>query len=292
MDLPLKEVEAMKLRNALELARLEDQVARNVQVNNLIERNKHQEEKEMERQIRREQRRQERKEMKRAQATAGGESMDIDDGGNDPNGAADEQTKRSERRHHRHHRHRSPRLEKEGDESGEMNKGMGEEGDEETAQQQRKERWLRKEQKMQRRQEEEESIQLPLLIVCVPGNAGQSSDSEASISVMRSVRKVQKLKKSGKSKRHCVATGEETTMVEVKIPHQQELSIISDTKILADLGLNEVCQEKLHAMLPQDMLDSARYTTKTTGDGCGGQEVMVTVRGGFERAFMCSAGLY
>ncbi|KAI8594310.1 hypothetical protein EDD21DRAFT_421930 [Dissophora ornata] len=71
--------------------------------------------------------------MKRAQAAAGGESMDIDDGGNNPNGTADKQTKRSERRHHRHHRHRSPRLEKEGDESGEMNEGVGEEDDEETA---------------------------------------------------------------------------------------------------------------------------------------------------------------
>ncbi|KAI8598628.1 hypothetical protein EDD21DRAFT_434667 [Dissophora ornata] len=189
----------MKLRNALELARLEDQVARNVQVNNLIERNTHREEKEMERQIRREQRRQEWKEMKRAQAAAIGESMDIDDGGNDPNGAADEPTKRSERRHHRHHRHRSPRLEKEGDESGEMNEGVGEEGDKETArrikEQQRKERRLRKEQKMQKRQEKEGRIRLPLLIVRVPGYASQSSDSEASISVMRSVRKEQKLNK-------------------------------------------------------------------------------------------------
>ncbi|KAI8595788.1 hypothetical protein EDD21DRAFT_408854 [Dissophora ornata] len=166
---------------------------------NLIERNRHRKEKEMERQIRREQRRLEWKEMERAQAAAGRESMDIDDGGNDPNGGADEQTKRSERRHHRHHRHRSPRLEKEGDESGEMNEGVGEEGDEETArrikEQQRKERWLRKEQKMQRRQEKEERIQVPLLIVRIPGYAGQSSDSEASISVMRSVRKEQKLKK-------------------------------------------------------------------------------------------------
>ncbi|KAI8596347.1 hypothetical protein EDD21DRAFT_422517, partial [Dissophora ornata] len=198
-----------KLRNALELALLEGQVARNIQVNNLIERNKHGKEKEMERQIRREQRRLERKETKRTQAEAGGESMDINDGGNDPNGAADEQTKRSERHHHRHHRHRSPRLEKEGDESGEMNEGVGEEGDEEIA----------------RRIKEQQH-------------------SEASISVMRSVRKEQKLKKSGKSKRHCVATGEETTMVEIKIPHQEELSIISDTEILADLGPNELRQEE------------------------------------------------
>ncbi|KAI8596020.1 hypothetical protein EDD21DRAFT_389603, partial [Dissophora ornata] len=266
----------------------------NVQVNNLIERNKHREEKEMERQIRREQRRLERKEMKRAQAEAGGESMDINDGGNDPNGAADEQTKRSERHHHRHHRHRSPRLENESDESGEMNGGVGEEGDEETArrikEQQRKERRLRKEQKMQRRQEKEERIRLPLLIVDVPGFAGQSSDSEASISVMRSVWKEQKLKKSGKSKRHCVATGEETMVVEIKIPHQEELSITSDTEILADLGLNEVHQKELHAMLPQYMLNSARYTTKSTGDGCGGENVMATVRGGFESALVCSAG--
>ncbi|KAF8919709.1 hypothetical protein BGZ58_004583 [Dissophora ornata] len=97
-----------------------------------------------------------------------------------------------------------------------MNEGVGEEGDEETArrtkEQRRKERRLRKEQKMQRHQEKERRIQLPLLVVCVP---------------------------SGKSKRHRVATGEETTMVEIKIPHQEGLSIISDTEILAGLGLNE-----------------------------------------------------
>ncbi|KAF8919384.1 hypothetical protein BGZ58_004644, partial [Dissophora ornata] len=75
----------------------------------------------------------------------------------------------------------------------------------------------------------------------------------------------------GKSKRHCVATGEETTMAEIKIQHQEELSIISDTEILTDLRLNEVRQEELHAMLLQDMLNSTRYTTKTTGDGCGGE---------------------
>lgn len=81
-------------------------------------------------------------------------------------------------------------------------------------------------------------------------------------------------------------------MVEIKIPHQEELSIISDTEILGDLGLNEVPLTELRAMLPQDALENAHYTTTTkiNADGSG-ETVIATVRGGFERALVCSAGL-
>ncbi|KAG0306773.1 hypothetical protein BGZ98_001734 [Dissophora globulifera] len=297
-----KEIQALKLMTALEGARLKDQVARSVQLTNLVERNKRREEKELERQMRRRQRRHERKEEKKTQATVAvvgddGESMDVDD----------ESSKRTERRHHRHHRHRSPRPEKEGHDTGDLNEEgnkSGEDVDDEAARrarkQERRERRERKEKRAQRRLEkeaeaaaceDEERIQLPLFVVRVPGYAGQSSDSEASISVVRRVREEQRFKKSGKSKKHCVATGEETTMVEIKIPHQEELSIISDTEILGDLGLNEVPLNELREILPQDALENARYTTTTKPNADGtGETVIAVVRGGFERALVCSVG--
>ncbi|KAG0349041.1 hypothetical protein BGZ54_004491, partial [Gamsiella multidivaricata] len=302
-----KEVEAMRLRNALETARLQDQVARHVQVNNLIERNKLREEKELERQMRRRQRKLERKEEKRAQA-AGGESMDMaDEPSGGVGGVSDEHVKRSEKRHHhRHHpRHRSPRV----DEDGETKEEDGaektsDEVDEETARrirkmerQERRERRERKEKRAQRRlekeaeaRENEERIQLPFVVVRVPGYAGQSSDSEASISVVRRVREDTRSRKSSKSKRHGSSTGDETTMVEIKIPHQEELSIISDTEILGDLGLNEVPLNELKTMLPPNALQNARYTTNTKVVPGMGEELMATVCGGFERALVCSAG--
>ncbi|KAI1318243.1 Transcription factor Dp-2 [Mortierella claussenii] len=308
-----KEVEAMKLRNALELARLQDQVARHVQVNNLIERNKAREEKELERQMRRRQKKQERKEEKRALAVAatGSDSMEVDDEPAELDGSI----KKAERRHHRHSRHRSPRLEdkkndndEDGDEeSGDARQGKGtagEEVDEETARrirkQERRERRERKERRAQRRQEKEaaaashdkeQRIQLPFVGVRIPLYAGQSSDSEASISVVRRVREEPRSRKSGKSKKHD-AIGDETTMVEIKIPHQEELSIISDTEILGEMGLNQVPLTDLKAMLPQEAFDKARYTTATVQDivdsGNENMCVVATVRGGFERALVCS----
>ncbi|KAF9896781.1 hypothetical protein BX616_006773, partial [Lobosporangium transversale] len=300
-----KEVEAMKLRNALELARLQDQVARHVQVNNLIERNKLREEKELERQLRRRQRKQERKEEKRAQALLGsgatalndGESMDVQDDA----GEAEVQARKSERRH-RHHRHRSPRIdrEKDGEDAVQVDGANVESGvemmDEETARkirkQERRERRERKEKRAQRRLEREsaacgeengdvEQIQLPFVGVKIPRYAGQSSDSEASISVVRRVREEQRSRKSGKSKKQGQSTnGDETTMVEIKIPHQEELSIISDTEILGDLGLNQVPLNDLKAMLPEEAFNKFSYTTTTTENG----DVIATVQGGFERA--------
>ncbi|KAF9343855.1 Transcription factor Dp-2 [Mortierella sp. AD094] len=285
-----KDVEAMRLRNELEMARLQDQVARGVRLNNLVERNKHKEEKEMERQMRRRQKKLERKEEKRAQAAAaGGDSMDVEEESGD---AADGHKKRSEKRHHRHHRHRSPRPENEDQEDDDDDTNQdgakpGDEVDEETARrirkQERREKRERKERRAQKRLEKEagrhneERIPLPFVIVRIPGYAGQSSDSEASISVVRRVRE--------ESKKQT----DETTMVDIKMPHNEELNIISDTEVIGDLGLNDVPLADLKALLPQEAFENAGYTTTTT-TGEFGDNVIATVRGGFERALVCSVG--
>ncbi|KAG9323416.1 hypothetical protein KVV02_002576 [Mortierella alpina] len=297
-----KEVEAMRLRNALELAQLQDQVARHVQVNNLIKRNKHREGKEQERQERRRQRKLERKEEKRAQM-GHVEPMDMEDTQDEGMRISEESRRRSERRQHRHHhRHRSPRLENDNEASDaaeEEGEKADEDMDEETARRirkmERRERRERKERKAQRKAEkeaaaaaaEEQRIQLPFVVVRLPGYAGQSSDSEASISVVRRVREDQRPRKSGKSKRHCGVNGDETTMVEIKMPHQEELSIISDTEILGDLGLNTVSLNELKATLPQELLENACYGASAAEGEVDGNTI-VTVRGGFERAMFCS----
>ncbi|KAG0208121.1 hypothetical protein BGX31_002421, partial [Mortierella sp. GBA43] len=201
-----REVEGMRIRNAMEMACLQDQVARNVQVNNLIERNRQREQKELERELRR--RRRKHKEEKRAAAAAAaaanGEAMDVQEGSSDPSANSGEPMRRSERRHHRHHRHhRSPHPEREGETDCEMQHVGGTEGemDEEAARQNRKkerrERRERRDRRERRRiekemaaeaRENEERIQLPFAIVRVPGYGSQGSDSEASIKVVRSVR--------------------------------------------------------------------------------------------------------
>ncbi|KAF9998164.1 Transcription factor Dp-2 [Entomortierella chlamydospora] len=291
-----KDVEAMRLRNELEMARLQDQVARGVRLNNLIERNKLKEEKEMERQMRRRQKKLERKEEKRAQAAAaGGESMDVEEESGD---AIDGHKKRSEKRHHRHHRHRSPRPENEdqeedGDDTNQDGVKPGEGVDEETARrirkQERREKRERKERRAQKRLEKEagrhneERIPLPFVIVRIPGYAGQSSDSEASISVVRRVREEPRTRKS-KSKKQA----DETTMVDIKMPHNEELNIISDTEVIGDLGLNDVPLAELKAMLTPEAFENAGYTTTTTSGEDGDNNVIATVRGGFERALVCS----
>ncbi|KAF9318995.1 Transcription factor Dp-2, partial [Linnemannia elongata] len=327
-----KEVEAMKLKNALEMAQLQDQVARHVQLNNLIKRNKLLESKELERQERRRLRKQEREEKRVHSGDS--HSKDLDE---KQRMGSDEHKKRSERRHHRHS---TPRLDKQG-EGGEEGQVTGqvvgdeteEDIDEETARrirkmerqerrekrhghhasrqgtprvdlgedgshehegandngeagqpedeearrlrkQERRERRERKEKRAHKRQEKEaaieranaeegQRIQLPFVIVRIPGYAGQSSDSEANISVVRRMREDHRPRKSGKSKRHCGVTGDETTMVEIKIPHQDELSIISDTEILGDLGMNTVSLNELKEMLPEDMIPSGCFATAT-----------------------------
>ncbi|KAF9119663.1 transcription factor Dp, member 3, partial [Mortierella sp. 14UC] len=353
-----KEVEAMRLKVALETAQLQDQVARHVQLNNLIKRNKLHESKELERLERRRLKKQEREEKR---GHGDGLSKDL----------VDEHKKRSERRHHRHS---TPRPDKQG-EGGEEGPAavqmVGDETeediDEETARrirklerqerrekrhghhssrqgtprvdlgeagnqdqedvvldqgeagppedeearrlrkQERRERRERKEKRAHKRQEKEaaieranaeegQRIQLPFVIVRIPGYAGQSSDSEANISVVRRMREDQRPRKSGKSKKHCVATGNETTMVEVKIPHQDELSIISDTEILSDLGMNTVSLSELKEMLPEDMIPSGCFATATATGGDtsshemtdSGVDVRVTVSNGYERAIVCS----
>ncbi|KAF9906532.1 hypothetical protein EC991_000539 [Linnemannia zychae] len=353
-----KEVEAMKLKVALETAQLQDQVARHVQLNNLIKRNKLHESKELERQERRRLKKQEREEKR-----GHGDSLNRDLG--------DEHKKRSERRHHRHS---TPRPEKQGEDGDEglaavqkvgdeteedideetarrirklerqerrekrhghhssrqgtpridlgesgsleqddvnMDQGEGGQPEDEEARrlrkQERRERRERKEKRALKRQEKEaaieranaeegQRIQLPFVIVRIPGYAGQSSDSEANISVVRRMREDHRPRKSGKSKKHCVATGNETTMVEVKIPHQDELSIISDTEILGDLGMNTVSLNELKEMLPEDMIPSGCFATAiaTGGDASSqemndsGVDVRVTVSNGYERAIVCS----
>ncbi|KAG0197139.1 hypothetical protein BGX28_009358 [Mortierella sp. GBA30] len=297
----------MRLRNALELAQLQDQVARHVQVNNLIKRNKSRESKELEHQERRRQRKVERKEERRAQM-GHAEPMETEETQDEAMRISEGSKRRSERRHHRnHHRHRSPRLEDDNEEAmvpeDERERAEGD-MDEETARRirkmERRERRERKEKKAQRRAEkesaaaaaEEQRIQLPFVVVRIPGYAGQSSDSEASISVVRRVREDQRPRKSSKSKRHCGVTGDETTMVEIKMPHHEELSIISDTEILGDLGLNTMTLNELKATLPQGLLENARFAPVVGGstESVLNNGTTVALRGGFERAMVCSEG--
>ncbi|KAG0017020.1 Transcription factor Dp-2 [Podila clonocystis] len=239
-----REVDALKLRNELEKAQLQDQVSRHVQLNNLVARNKLREAKEQERHERRKQRK-----LKREEDRARG-NADGDDSGNPDMEPTEEKKKKSERRRHRSPRHR-PEERGHGDEDEEEEEGgedphshEGETKEERRARKEaRRERRERKEKRAQRRHEREsamleegEKIQMPFVVVRIPRYAGQSSDSEASISVVRRVREARP-KKSSKAKRQ-----EETTMVEIQIPHQEELCIISDTEILGDLGLGTVCK--------------------------------------------------
>ncbi|KAG0025764.1 Transcription factor Dp-2 [Podila clonocystis] len=274
-----REVDALKLRNELERAQLQDQVSRHVQLNNLVARNKLREAKEQERHERRKQRK-----FKREEGRARG-NADGDDSGNPDMEPTEEKKKKSERRRHRSPRHR-PEERGHGDEDEEEggedpHAHEGETKEERRARKEaRRERRERKEKRAQRRQEREsamleegEKIQMPFVVIRIPRYAGQSSDSEASISVVRRVREARP-KKSSKAKRQ-----EETTMVEIQIPHQEELCIISDTEILGDLGLGTVSMNDLKTMLPKDLLGNARYVTNPGN---------VTVHGGFERQVVCS----
>ena len=88
-------------------------------------------------------------------------------------------------------------------------------------------------------------------------------------------------------------------MVEVKIPHQDELSIISDTEILGDLGLNTVTMSELKEMCPEDMIPAGCFAAGTGVEGRSGEvsshemtdsgvDVRVSVNNGYERAMVCS----
>ncbi|KAG0238655.1 hypothetical protein BGW41_008129 [Actinomortierella wolfii] len=108
--------------------------------------------------------------------------------------------------------------------------------------------------------EEEQRIQLPMFVMKMPLYACQSSDSEASINVVRRLHKEQRPRKSGKNKRHCGA-GEETTMVEIKMPYQEDLNVISDSEVLSEMGLNEISHQSLRQLLTKELMDHVQYST-------------------------------
>ncbi|KAG0360261.1 Transcription factor Dp-2 [Gamsiella multidivaricata] len=300
-----REVDAMRLQNNLEQAKLQDQLTRHVQVLNLVKRNKRREAKDEER----EERRRQRKEEKRVRAMMIDQDPTMTDVG--PLGASDhndDTRQKSDRpRRRRIHRHSSGQPEGQVEASGADGMEEEQEGEEEEEEarrrrkQERRERRERKDKRAQRRLEkEQEKVQLPFVVVRMPGYTGQSSDSESSISVMRSVRADQKSRRSDKGKRQG-STGQETTMVEIQIPQQDELSIISDTEILGDLGFNTVSVNELETMLPKSLVDAVQYTVNaeedlrssrenSTAAGNGVQAATsITVRGGFEREIVRAA---
>ncbi|KAF9913319.1 Transcription factor Dp-2 [Linnemannia zychae] len=256
-----KEVEAMKLRNELERAQLQDQVTRHVQVQNLVKRNKKKEAKEQDK----EERRRQRKEEKRARALAADQDPSMTDVG--PMDCTETTARKADRHHNR--RRRSPREASERPELGSAADSMDDEThmketeDEEARQRRKQERRERRERREKRKSERHDRVQLPFFAVRMPGYTSQNSDSEENISVVRRFREEHKPRKSGKSKRQCESStgGEETTQVRIQIPHHgDELSIISDTEILGDLGFNTVTLDDLQAMLPSgDLMESAQY---------------------------------
>ncbi|KAG0218829.1 Transcription factor Dp-2 [Mortierella sp. NVP41] len=255
-----KEVEAMKLRNELVRAQLQDQVTRHVQVLNLVKRNKKREAKEQER----EDRRRQRKEERRARASAADQDPSMTDVG--PVDCTDSTARKSDRHHRRRRTSREASERPEGDiavdsmDDDALMKDTEYEEERQRRKQERRERHERREKKAQRKSEKHDRVQLPFMAVRMCGYTGQSSDSEENISVLRRTREEQRPTKSGKSKRQCESTGEETTQVKIQIPQNDELSIISDTEILGDLGFNAVTLDDLQAMLPnEDLMEAAQY---------------------------------
>ncbi|KAK3829778.1 MAG: hypothetical protein JOS17DRAFT_747530, partial [Linnemannia elongata] len=255
-----REVEAMKMQNELVRAQLQDQVTRHVQVLNLVKRNKKRETKEQEKEGRRRQ----RKEEKRARALAADQDPSMTDVG--PMDCSDSTARKVDRHHRRRRASREAFEWPEGEvaaDSMDDETHMRETEDEEARQrrkQARRERRARKEERAQRKSEKLDRVQLPFFAVRMPGYTSQNSDSEENISVVRRYREEQKPRKSGKSKRQCESTGEETTQVRIQIPQNDELSIISDTEILGDLGHNVVTLKDLQAMLSNDdLMESAQY---------------------------------
>ncbi|KAG0280537.1 Transcription factor Dp-2 [Linnemannia exigua] len=254
-----KEVEALKLQNELERAQLQDQVTRHVQVLNLVKRNKKKETKEQDK----EERRRQRKEEKRARALAADQDPSMTDVG--PIDCTDSLARKADRHYRRRRRSSRDASERPQGEiatdSMDDETHMKETEDEEARQRRKQERRERRERRAKKAQKSEkhDRVQLPFFAVRMPGYT-QSSDSEENISVVRTFREEQKPRKSGKSKRHCESTGEETTRVRIQIPqNSEELSIISDTEILGDLGFNAVTLDDLQAMLPSDLMESAQY---------------------------------
>ncbi|KAG0239566.1 hypothetical protein BGX31_002638 [Mortierella sp. GBA43] len=235
-----REVDAMRLRNQLEQAKLQDQLTRQVSLLNLVKRNKRREEREARRRQPREERRRTTGDMDASMTDTGAQ------GASDHN---DEARKKSERRRRRQSRRRHLTERPEG-QMGETSM-VDMEADLEDEEARRRRRQERRERRERKEKQRSERIQLPFVIVRMPGYT--SSDSESSISVVRSV-------KSRKGKQATQSPGQEMTMVEIQIPQQEELGIMSDTEILGELGLNTVTMDELETMLPKDLMDAVQYT--------------------------------
>ncbi|KAF9146617.1 Transcription factor Dp-2 [Mortierella sp. GBA39] len=238
---------------------MEIEKLQHVQVLNLVKRNKKRETKEQEK----EERRRQRKEEKRARILAADQDPSMTDVG--PMGCSDSTVPKADRQHRRRRTSREASERPEGeiatdsmDEETQTRETEGEEARQQRKQARREKR-ARKEERAQRKSEKLDRVQLPFFAVRMPGYTRQSSDSEENISVVRRYREEQTPRKSGKSKRQCESTGEETTQVRIQVPQNDELSVISDTEILGDLGYNAVTLEDLQAMLPNDLMESAQY---------------------------------
>ncbi|GJJ69967.1 hypothetical protein EMPS_02316 [Entomortierella parvispora] len=283
-----REVDALKLGNELELAQLKDQAAKHVQVLNLVQRNKRRESKEQEKEERRRQRRAEKR-AARAQAASSGGDQDMTDVG--PQGCSDDHSEvrlragSEPRRRRRSSRQPSQTPIGRGEDMEGVTIMDTDTGDSEDAalrkeqeKRERKERRERKEKRaLKRQQKEAQKLQLPFVMVQMEGYAGQSSDSEGGITVVRRVRDEQKARSSGKSKRHHPSE-ESTANIEISIPHQEEMSIISDTEVLTDLGLDSVPMEQLRAVFSAELIE-------TVLPGVDIQSAdQVSLHGGHERA--------
>ncbi|KAF9360606.1 Transcription factor Dp-2 [Mortierella sp. AD094] len=307
-----REIGAMRLRNELEQAKLQDQLTRQVQLVSLVKRNKHKEAKDGER----EERRRLRKEEKR-RARAVDEDSSMADVGPQCSSDHNEETRPKPERHRRRRspRHTSERMECQEGEAGLNDLENDQAEDEEARRRRKKERRERRERKAQRRLENEQNrIQLPFVIMRMPGYTGQSSDSESNISVVRRVRRGQT---PSQSNEHGEPTNLEATMVEIQIPQQEEPIIMSDTEILGDLGFNTLTIDELEVILPKEFIDAVQYTVdneERQQSPCGQQRVLssdmsmcrggddsvmtgsdaigatsVTIQGGFEREFVRAA---
>ncbi|KAF9551164.1 Transcription factor Dp-2 [Mortierella hygrophila] len=233
---------------------MEIEKLQHVQVLNLVKRNKKRETKEQGK----EERRRQRKEEKRSD-----QDPSMTDVG--PMDCSDSTAPKADRQDRRRRTSRKVSERPEGevatdsmDDEAHMRETEGEEARQQRKQARRKRR-ARKEERAQRKSEKLDRVQLPFFAVRMPGYTGQNSDSEENISVVRRYREEQTPRKSGKSKRQCESTGEETTQVRIQIPQNDDLSVISDTEILGDLGYNAVTLEDLQAMLPNDLMESAQY---------------------------------
>ncbi|KAG0043958.1 hypothetical protein BGZ83_010812 [Gryganskiella cystojenkinii] len=276
-----REVEALRMGNELELAQFKDQAAKHVQVLNLVKRNKRREEKEQEKEERRRQRKEEKRAARALAATSSGADQDMTDVG--PQGCSDDHSEEPQApRQRRSSRQPSetPSVSRRRIRSN-TDAAMAEVDDSEEAalrkEQERKERRERKEKRAQRRQQREaQNVQLPFVMVQMDGYTGQSSDSEGGISVVRRVREEPKSRSSGKSKR----SGQSTATVEISIPQQEELSIISDTEVLAELGLDSVPMEQLRSCFSVEAIQTIAPGVDVNSHG------LVSMRGGHERALL------